>query len=492
MAAGETEISESTRNVLLEAAAWNNIGIRKTIREQRVHTEASSRFSRGVHPSQAILGCQRGIELMRQLGGGTVAQGVVDHYPLPPATVRVELPVERVNRLLGMELTLAEAVDALRRLEFDVETDGDIIYATAPDHRLDISGDAVIGQADLVEEIARIIGYDKIPTTIMADEMPPQWENTTVIIEERIRDLLVAQGLYEVISYRFTSRESEALLTPAGAASSLPKGDYIEIANPAASERDVLRKTLLGNMLECAVNNARYQTSQQLFEVGKVYLGQGERLPEEPSQLGILLSGARTAPWWQAAHDEADLDFYDLKGIIESLLAGLHIADFSYQRGTRSSFHPGRSADLYIGRERIGSFGELHPAVAAHYKLGAARVICGEIAVAPLIAEHQRLHTVESLPATPAVLEDIALVVNADLAAGEVEAVIRQAGGRLLKDARLFDVYMGDQIPPGKKSLAYALTYQDEKRTLTDKNAAKIRRKIIGAARHRLQAELRA
>ncbi len=489
---GETEINESTRNVLLEAAAWNNIGIRKTIKEQRVYTEASARFSRGVHPSQAILGCQRGIELMRQLGGGTVAAGVLDRYPRPPETVTVDLPIQRVNRLLGMEVTLEAAADVLRRLEFEIELDGDLIRATAPDHRLDISGDQVVGQADLLEEIARIIGYDKIPNSIMADEMPPQWENTTVIIEERIRDILVGQGLYEVISYRFTSRESEAMLVPRGLASSLPEGDYVEIVNPAASERNVLRKTLLINMLESAVSNARYQASQQLFEVGKVYLGRHDLLPEEPLHLGILLTGPRDEPWWQSAPSAAAMDFYDLKGIIENLLAGLHIDDYSYQRGSHSSFHPGRSADLYVGRECIGSFGELHPEVAARFKLTDAKLVCAELQVAPLIQHHQRLHAITSLPTTPAVLEDIALVVSADRTAGEVEAVIRQAGGRLLKDVKLFDVYTGDQIPPGKKSLAYSLTYQDENRTLTDKNAAKIRKKIIGAARHRLKAELRA
>ncbi len=489
---GETEISESTRNVLLEAAAWNNIGIRKTIKEQRVYTEASARFSRGVHPSQPVLGCQRGIELMRRLGGGTVAAGVLDRYPLPPESVTVDLPIQRVNRLLGMEVTLETAADVLRRLEFAVALEGDVIRATAPDHRLDISSDQVVGQADLLEEIARIIGYDKIPNSIMADEMPPQWENTSVIIEERIRDILVAQGLYEVISYRFTSRESETMLVPTGAASSLPEGDYVEIANPAASERDVLRKTLLINMLESAVSNARYQTSQQLFEAGKVYLQRRDQLPEEPLHLGILLTGPRHDSWWQDSDAAAAMDFYDLKGVIESLLAGLHIDGYRYQRGSHSSFHPGRSADLYLGRECIGSFGELHPEVAARFKLADAKVVCAELQVAPLIQHHQRLHAIPSLPTTPAVLEDIALVVSADRTAGEVEAVIRQAGGRLLKDVRLFDVYTGDQIPPGKKSLAYSLTYQDENRTLTDKNAAKIRKKIIGAARHRLQAELRA
>lgn len=488
---GDSEISGATRNVLLEAAAWNNISIRKTLREQKVHTEASTRFSRGVHPSQAILGCGRGIELMRQLGGGTVARGILDAYPCPPETVTVEVSIERVIELLGMEVTTEQAAEVLRRLEFEVTVAGDVIRATAPDHRLDISADPVVGQHDLLEEIARIIGYDQIPDTIMADEMPPQRENTTVLIEERIRDILVGSGLYETINYRFTSRESEALLVPTGAKSSLPQAEYVEIANPAASERNALRHTLMINMLENAANNARYQTTQQVFEIGKVYLSAGELLPEEPLRLGILLTGPRSQAWWGSAASAGDMDFFDLKGVVESLLHALHISNFSMERGTHSSFHPGRSADLLVAGANIGSFGELHPEVASRFRLTDTKVMYGEFAVEPLVRQHQRLHAIEALPTTPAVLEDIALVVNADTPASEVEAVIRQAGGRLLKEALLFDVYTGDQIPAGKKSLAYALTYQDENRTLTDKNAAKIRRKIIGAARHRLKAELR-
>lgn len=491
MGGGETEISDRTRNVLLEAAAWNNISIRKTIREQRIHTEASTRFSRGVHPSQAILGGGRGIELMRQLGGGTVAQGALDAYPNPPPAVTVELPIARVTKLLGMEVSLEQAADVLQRLEFAVRIDGEVIHATAPDHRLDISADKAVGQADLLEEIARVIGYDRIPETIMADEMPPQRENAPLFIEERIRDILVGQGLYEVINYRFTSVQAEAQLLPDSGVSSLPDANYVTIANPASSERDVLRHTLMGNMLENAVNNARYNKSQQVFELGSVYLQKGDLLPEEPLQLGILLTGARAADWWGGG-ESSDLDFYDLKGVLESLLHALHITDFTFQRGTHSSLHPGRSADLLIAGERAGSFGELHPQVAQRVKLTAPKVIIGEFAVAPMIEQARRLHDIAPLPTQPAVLEDIALVVRADLPASEVEAVIRQAGGRLLKDVALFDIYMGDPIPPGKKSLAYALTYQDETRTLTDKNAARIRKKIIGAAKHRLNAELRA
>ena len=490
MGGGETEIGDNTCNVLLEAAAWDNISIRKTMREQRLHTEASTRFSRGVHPSQAILGGMRGIELMRQLAGGAVAQGVLDAYPNPPPTVTVDLPIARVSKLLGMEVSLRQAADVLRRLEFSARIEGEVIMAKAPDHRLDISADPAVGQADLLEEIARIIGYDRIPETIMADEMPPQRENTSLLIEERIRDNLVGQGLYEVINYRFTNEQSEAQLLPDNAVSSLSDADYVRIANPASSERDVLRHTLLANMLENAVNNARYNKSQQVFELGNVYLQKGDLLPEEPLRLGILLMGARAADWWGGG-ESPDMDFYDMKGLLENLLHALHISGFAFQRGTHGSLHPGRSADLLVAGEVVGSFGELHPEVAQRVKLTAAKVIVGEFAVAPMIEHTRRLHDIAPLPTQPAVLEDIALVVRADLPASEVEAVIRQAGGRLLKEVALFDIYTGEPIPPGKKSLAYALTYQDETRTLTDKHAARIRKKIIGAARHRLNAELR-
>ncbi|MDE2818150.1 MAG: phenylalanine--tRNA ligase subunit beta [Chloroflexota bacterium] len=491
---GETEISENTRNVLLEAAAWNNISVRKTIKQQRIHTEASARFSRGVHPSQSILGSSRGIELMRQLGGGTVAAGLVDAYPAPPQTVTVALPIERINALLGMDIETDQAAEALRRLEFETRIDDDVIHATAPDHRLDISADPIVGQADLLEEIARVLGYDRIPETIMADEMPPQRENPGVFIEERVRDILAGLGLYEVINYRFSNRETEAMLTPDGAASSLPDAEYVEIVNPAASDRDVLRHTLMTNMLETAANNARYQRTQQVFEIGKVYLQQDAVLPEEPLRLAILLTGARDQPTWRIgdAGDAADaLDFYDLKGVIESLLEALHIDDFSYERATHSSFHPGRSANLLLRRAPVGAFGEIHPQVAQRFRLADSKVFYAELEVARLLQYQQRLHKIEPLLTTPAILEDIALIVDANVAAHEVERVIRQAGGRLLKDVTLFDVYTGDPVPPGKKSLAYSLTYQDPERTLTDKNAAKARKKIIGAARHRLRAELR-
>jgi len=491
MGGDETEIHDGTTNVLLEAAAWDNISLRKTTKNQKLYTEASTRFSRGVHPSQAILGSKRGIELMRQLGGGTVAHGVIDEYPTVPETVEVDLPIAQVERLLGMEIPIDDAVAMLKRLEFEVTVNGDVIHAVVPDHRLDISSDPVIGMADLVEEVARIYGYDKIPDTIMADEMPPQRENINVMIEEGIRDILVGLGLYEVINYRFTHPDREALLIPDGEESSLPDAGYVEIVNPSASDRNVLRHTLMINMLDNAINNARYNERQQIFEIGKIYLQGDDVLPDEPLHLGILMTGVRDQYDWQGDASTNAVDFYDLKGVVEGLLHALHIPDVSYERGTHTSFHPGRSANILIRGNAIGTFGEIHPKVAQTFKLTNTPIMYAEIQVAPLVRYYQRLHDVVPLPTTPAVLEDIALIVDASIPNVEVEEVIIKAGGRLLKKVELFDVYYGDPIPAGKKSLAYALTYQDDEKTLTDKNAAKVRKKIIGAAQHRLNAELR-
>ena len=485
----ETEISENTKNVLLEAAAWNFINIRKTQQAQKVFTEAGTRFSRNVHPSRAILGNKRGIEMMRQLGGGKIAEGIIDKYPNQPEAVTVELPISEVHRLLGIEVSIQEAADVLSRLQFDVTIEGDVIHATTPDYRTDIST-GMVGKADLVEEIARIIGYDKIPTTIMADEMPEQKRNRRLEVEEEIRDLLVALGLTENISYRFSTPEAEAKLTPKGAKSSLPEADYVTLANPIASDKTVLRHTLLTNLLINATNNARFNERQQVFEIGNVYLKHGAGLPDEPGRIAILMTGAREEKDW-AGGDASPVDFYDIKGVLESLVDGLHIDNMEVTRGEHSSFHPGRSATLHIKNKVVGSFGELHPRVAQNFGLTEHPVMIAELDMDALISASPDLYGVEALPTAPPVLEDIALVVPNSTSAGQVEAIIRKAGGTLLRDVKLFDVYTGGSIEAGHKSLAYALTYQGDE-TLSDKQVKKIRKKIIGAAEHQLGAKLRA
>jgi phenylalanyl-tRNA synthetase beta chain len=493
----ETEISPTTKNVLLEAANWNFINIRRTMQSQKVYTDAAFRFSRGVHPSQSRLGVQRGIELMRQLGGGQVAGGIVDQYPLPAPTVQVDLQVSEIERILGITFTTQQAADILTRLEFEVGIEGETLHVTAPDYRLDISSDPVTGQADLIEEIARIHGYDKIPNTIIADAMPPQWSNVPLDREERARDVLVALGLRENISYRFTAPEREALLIPRGTAmannGAPTQDDYIEIANPLVADRNVLRHTLLISLLENAAANVRYTNRQQVFEIGNVYFKRaGQALPDEPRRLGILLTGPRHVPGWTGDAGGAHVDYFDLKGIIEGLLDGLHLNGASYSRSTHPSLHPGRSALLKIGQTEVGSFGELHPLVAQAFELTGAPVFVAELDLDTLLDAMSARHPVGALPTTPPVLQDIALVVNEETLAAAVESVIVKAGGGLLKGISLFDVYRGDPIPAGHKSLAYNLVYQADDRTLTDDEVAKVHQKIVKAAERDLGAKLRA
>ena len=490
MGGGDTEISDATTNVLLEAAAWNFINIRRTMTAQKLHSEAAARFSKGVHPAQAIIGNRRGIELMRQTGGGQVAAGVLDDYPLPPVTPPIDLPASEINRILGMPMTAEHAAGLLRRGGFAVEVQGDTVRATPPDWRLDI-GEGVVGRADLIEELARIAGYETIPVTLMDDAMPPQFDKSGFLREELTRDTLAALGLREIISYRFTSIAREALLTPPGAPSALPDAEYVEMANPIAPEKSVLRQSILTGLLEAARANARYQTRQELFEIGPVYLAcAGQPLPAEPRRLGILLTGQRATATWQTSAPAA-FDFFDLKGVIEGLLDGLHLHGATVRQAQVSGYHPGRCAELVLNGAVVGVFGELHPQVAAAFDLEAAPVLAADLDLDALLAEATDLYAVQALSSMPPVLQDIALVVDEAKTHAEVEAVIRKAGGTLLKDVRLFDIYRGDPVPAGKKSMAFSLTYQTDDRTLTDKEVAKVHEKIVKLSERELGAALR-
>jgi phenylalanyl-tRNA synthetase beta chain len=489
MGGQESEISDSTRTVLLEAAAWNFINIRRTMTTQKLHTEAGYRFSRGVHPAQAMLGVRRGIELMRQTGGGVIADGIYDNYPAPPDTVVISLATAEIARILGVALAAEEAAGYLRRGGFAVEVHGETLTVTVPDWRMDI-GTGVVGEADLIEEIARIYGYDAIPTTIIADAMPPQFANDAFLREEILRDALAALGLREIISYRFTTPEREALLTAPGQPAALAEGGYVVMANPISPDKTVLRRSILTGLLEAARLNARYADRQPTFEIGAVYADRGEALPAEPHRLGVLLTGARSQPAWMGA-DGSAMDFYDLKGLLEALSAALHLPAPAFRRASHGSFHPGRAAEWVIAGQAVGVFGELHPQVSAAFGLDGA-LLAADLDLDVLLAHVTALYPTQALPVTPAVVQDVALVVKEETTHAEVEAVIRKAGGTLLRSIRLFDVYRGAPIAEGCKSMAFSLEYQTDERTLTEAEANKLREKIVRVAERELGASLRA
>lgn len=488
MGGAESEVSEQTRNVLLEGAAWNFINIRRTIAAQKLLSEASYRFSRGVHPSMAERGVRRGLELMRQLSGGVVAKDLIDAYPLPPKASTVEITPDDVDRWLGIQLSVEEIASILRRLEFSVAVQNRTVSATAPDHRLDIS-EGIIGKADLIEEIARVYGYDRIPETRMADELPIQRTNRSMEREERIRDLLVQLGLQEVVNYRLTSPEREARCLPPDT----PPDDkpYVRLANPITSDRVVLRHSLLSSVLEVVERNARIRDRLALFEIGPIFLTSEEgALPQEQQRLAIVLTGPRTLPGWQPG-DTSSMDFYDLKGIMEALLEGLKVQNARFEPANHPTFHPGKCARIFIGEKEWGVMGELHPLVRERYDFPETPLIATDLDLNLLIEAIPDQVSVEPVAVFPPVLEDLAIVVDENMPAERVRQAIQHAGGNIVTKVRLFDVYTGDQIGPGKKSLAYSLTYQASNRTLTDKDVAGIRQRIIQRLEQELGARLR-
>jgi phenylalanyl-tRNA synthetase beta chain len=489
MGGAETEVTDGTRTILLESANFHFVSIRKTTQALKLPSEASTRFGRGVPPSSAVPAAMRATELMRSLAGGTIARGVADCYPAPQVPSVVTLTTEEVKRILGLDLPRAEIERILTALEFRCEPEGETaLRVTAPDHRLDI-GTGVQGAADLIEEVARIYGYDRIPVTEMADELPPQRDRVSVDLEERVRDLLAVAGLQEVITYRLTTPEREAALVPGNA--SVAERPYIRLANPISADRVVMRQTLLPGLLEVMAQNARLRERLWFFEVGPVYLpnGAGE-LPAEPRRLAIGVAGRVVPASWRDT-DPCGADFFDLKGVVEVLLSGLHLGAVAFEPATHPTFAPGRTTRVLVEGHEVGFLGEVHPQVRSAFDLPPGPVCLAEFDLDALLACVRLTYRVAAVPRFPPALQDIALVVNEEISAADLTAVVRSAGGPLLADVRLFDVYRGPQLPSGQKSLAFSLVFQAADRTLTDAEVEAEKHRIVEAVARRLGARLR-
>lgn len=469
----------NTTNILLEGAAWNFINIRKTAKQHNLPSEASFRFSRGVHPAIAEQGVRRGLQLMAEWSGGKIAPGLVDEYPLKPKDVTVTVTTTDVKRLLGIDLTAKQIAELLTRLEFKCKVRKDSVEVTPPPHRLDI-GEGIVGVSDVLEEVARSYGYDNIPETRMADALPPQIGNPVFEWEEHVRDILVNLGLQEVVNYRLTSPERESRL--------LPHNEYVTLANSITPERRVLRRSVLASVLESAEKNARAE-SVAMFELGPIFEPDQSGLPEERSRLALVMTGARIATAWDVK-DSPPYDFYDMKGRIELLLAGLRYKDVSFAPIDSVNYlHPGKAAEVKVSGKTVGVFGELHPLVKEKYEVGDSPVIVAEFDLSQLRSISPS-YGVVPVSEFPPVYEDIAVIVDESVPAARVEALIKQTGGKTVTDVQLFDVYRGEQIGAGKKSLAYSLTYQSDK-TMTDAEAAAIRNKIVKRLEYEAGAKLR-
>jgi phenylalanyl-tRNA synthetase beta chain len=482
MGGAETEVTVATKNILLESANFDFVSVRRTMRALDLPSEASVRFSRGIHPETVLPATERAADLMRAHAGATVCKGLVDNHPAPLPPQIIDLEMKEVRRVLGTDFPTAEAVRILKALEFQVDQTGpESLRVTTPPHRRDIQE----GPADLIEELVRIHGYDRLPATLMADQLPEQHTNRALELEERVRDLLVNAGLQEVITYALTTPEREAPLQP-------PAAEYVRLLNPISSERVVMRHTVLAGVLDVAAANLRHTDEVRLFEVGFVYLPQpGEKLPAEPRRLALALTGRRQPEFWAEPGPQPPLDFFDIKGVIEALAGALHLPEVAYRPVKAAYLHPGRSAELLLQGQPVGAFGELHPRVAEFYGLGGRAVLAGELDLEAILARVPERFTYAPVPRFPAALRDISVIVPEATPAERVVNEIRTAGGELLRGVRLFDLYRGESIPAGTKSLTYALTYQAADRTLKDEEVDRAHKKIAARLKHVLKAQIR-
>ena len=475
MGGAATEVTEGTRHVFLESANFHFVNIRRTSQQFRLHSEAAQRFGRGVDPNLTIPALLRASRLMETLGGGSLHPEIADTYPAPPVARNVTLHAAEVSRILGMDFSVADMTRILTSLEFGCAAsakNGDTcLEVTVPSHRLDVSE-----AADLIEEIARVYGYDAIPSTLIRDVLPPQRSQPHMEGLERARDVLVGCGLTETLSYSLSSLDSinraRAEGPPAVA------DEYVGLANPISSERQLLRQSLLPSLLETLSANRRYRQRMALFEIGRVYRPQaGEELPLEQRYLGIAVTGALLPRSWHDTDGPPQFGWMHLKGMIDTLAQRLNVPNVRFSGATHPSLHPVRTAALSVGGEPLGFAGDVHPQVCERFNLTDQCVAILELNLDMLLA-HRQPRRYRPVSRFPAVLEDLALVVDDELAAQAVEDAIRAAGGEWLRGVTLFDLYYGEPIPAGKKSLAYALTFQADDRSLTEDEVRVLYRRI--------------
>ncbi|HEX9068768.1 MAG TPA: phenylalanine--tRNA ligase subunit beta [Ktedonobacterales bacterium] len=541
------EVSAETTDLILEAAHFKPGNIRRTSAAIGLRTESSGRFEKNPDIELTVKAIDRAAELILQLAGGTLAPGRIDAYPKPEKPRAITFALAQVEWLIGVAVTTGEAIEALTALGFGVRE----MSSSQSQVVLDIKvpswrGDVEEG-ADLVEEIARIAGFDRIPSTIPTGPLPAAYRNEWWERENLLRDIMVGAGLTEIMSYTLTSRQVMAKLLVAarepgaeallGAPAPIPLLESptrknakapakreqralqaiaddlpaIRIKNPMSAEAESLRLTLMAGMLTAVRENSKHERAGiWLFEIGRRYLptaelARGEGLSNERRTLALALSGPPVTSW---AAEDHDADFYDMKGAIETMLRALQVRAWRMTPVKHPTFHPGRCAMLevaalpeagapggvalgetaeWIG---VGILGEVHPEVADQFDLS-RRTYLAELDLERLFAGVPAYGIHHAILRYPAAVRDLAFIVDASVPAAEVEAAIRGASGALLRDLALFDVYTGEGIGAGKRSLAYTLTFQASDRTLTDAEVDAAIQAVVAAVKRTHGAQLR-
>ncbi len=480
MGGADSEVTQETTAILLEAANFNPASIHHTGRVLLLPSEACSRFERGIRPELALPALKRATQLIIQLAGSEAAKGLVDVYPGKQDHKPILLSTSRVKRILGVEFSLDQIVEALVSLSFDCKPAGSAseVWVTAPYWRSDI-----YQAVDLVEEIARIIGYDKIPATMLSEPLPKQNPEPIISLKQEVKRNLTGYGFQEVITYSLTGLEMlNKLLPEPHPLEPMP----LRMANPMTADQEYLRTNLRANLLAALAANRRHEEGGiRLFELGRIYLPRPRGLPDEPEMLGGILGGARLEKSW---HGERELlDFFDAKGVVEGLLSQLGV-EVGFEPGKDESLHPDKQAAIVIAGNRLGVVGEVHPKVLEAFDIS-ENVYLFEInvtALLPFITSHKMFQPV---PRFPSIVRDIALVVDAGITHQQIQGIIK--GFPLVSKVTLFDVYSGEQVPADKKSLVYRVVYQSPTHTLTDEEVNEVQQQILSKLSQELVATLR-
>lgn len=473
----ESEVTEATTQVLIESAYFDPSTIRRTAKRLGLSTEASYRFERGVDPEGTIHALERAAQLMAEAGGGRVLAGRLDEYPNPIYRPRLSLRTSRANAVLGTAINQEEMHRLLHRLHLPaVKRDPDTLEVQVPPFRGDLER-----EIDLIEEVARLAGFEQIPVTLPRGVLATRRPEAEARLRDEARSLLLGQGFFEAVNYSFQSERLQTLLGDAGEA--------LHLANPLSEETAVMRTSLLPGLLEALRRNHLKQMQDvRLFELSKIFIPLADAdLPREEQWLSGVVCGAREDNSWLAS--KAPVDFFDLKGVVETLLQNLLIPEVSF-RGNGLPSYLQQGTRIYSGDLELGFLGKIAPLIGEKFDLEEP-LWAFELNFDNLAAAAQPFPLFTSLPRYPAVYRDIALTVPEEVPAARVTQELYYRGAPWLVEARLFDVYAGAPIPPGKRSLAFRLSYRDPKKTLTDEAVNRHHEALVKALQEELGAELR-
>ena len=462
-----SEIRDDTTMVVFESANFDGTSIRQTALALGMRTEASGKFEKHLDPMLTVPAVERACELVEELSCGDVLDGMIDVINYVPQSRTVKLEPEKINRLLGTDISREDMVNYLDLLEIPVEGDNILVPSFRPD---------LIRMADIAEEVGRSYGYNKIPVTEFKTSTQGGYSRE-MKLETKAGTLCRAMGYSEIITYSFVSPTVfDQIRLPADSV----LRNAMKIQNPLGEDTSIMRTVALPSMLEIlSRNNAYHNKAAKLYEVAKVYLPQaGEKLPQEPKMLMLGTYGSGET-------------FFTLKGELEGIFRALRMKKTEYTAEKNNpSYHPGRCARITVDGEEIGVMGQVHPLVAKNYGID-AEVYCAELNFTKMLSLMLPDPTYVPLPKYPAVSRDLALVCDEEVTVAQAEKIIADAAGKLLRDVKLFDIYRGVGVPAGKKSMAFSLELRADDRTLTDADSEAVTNKILAALAEKLNATLR-